>query len=482
MSTSQFLITLLLIIDLFCVIAVIFFERKSPTATVAWLLVLILLPVGGVVAYVAFGSGFPARRKKRYLLKKANDSLYDDKLTKYLMVSQSDYTTNARPFIKVVDYLRGEAQSLYTDQNAVEIFTSGQSKFDRLLDDISRAQDHIHLFYYIFKNDELGREIVAALAEKARQGIRVRVMYDGLGSIMGFSRLFVPLIRAGGQVRAFDRLLFNLSPYIRINYRNHRKIAVIDGKIGYVGGMNVGNEYLGKNSRYSPWRDTHLRITGPAVWFLQERFWMDWLHDNQADPEPQNLEHYFPEPLPGGNVGIQIVSGGPDKFETMPIKSGFLQVIYDAEESLLIQSPYFIPDDAFVDALRISARAGLDVRVMLPRKTDNVLVQQVNMAYAETVLRYGVRVFLYNGFLHAKTVTCDRELVSIGTTNMDIRSFSLNFEINAFIYNKEIALAHHAIFEQDMKNCIELNQNWLDGRNRLERGMCRVARLFAPLM
>ena len=482
MSASQFFITLFLIIDLFCIIAVIFFERKSPTATVAWLLILILLPVVGGVAYVAFGSGFPARKKKRYLSKNARDTLYDDKLKRYLSISQSDYSSNARPFIKVVNYLRAAAQSVYTDQNQVQIVIDGQSKFASLLNDIRQARDHIHLFYYIFKNDGIGRELVAALAEKARQGVRVRVMYDGLGSMMGLSRLFVPLIKAGGRVRAFDRLLFNLSPYIRINYRNHRKIAVIDGKIGYVGGMNVGDEYLGRNRKYQPWRDTHLRITGPAVWFLQERFWLDWLHAEQADQEPQKLERYFPEPLPDGNVGIQIVSSGPDRFESMPIKSGFLQVIYDAEESLLIQSPYFIPDDGFVDALRIAARAGVDVRIMLPRKTDNILVQQANMAYAETVMEYGVRVYLYNGFLHSKTITCDRELVSIGTTNMDIRSFSLNFEINAFIYNKEIALAHAAIFEQDLEHCIELNPAWFSKQSRIERAVCKIARLFAPLM
>ena len=479
MSTSHFLLTLLLIIDLLCIIAVIFFERKSPAATVAWLLVLIFLPLAGVVGYAAFGSGFPARRKKRYHLKKARDALYAHKLQDYLGVNQP---APAAPFSKAAHYLRADAHSLYTGRNRVQIFTAGQDKFDALLQDIREAQDHIHLLYYIFKNDGIGRELVAALTEKARQGVRVRVMYDGFGSIMGFCRLFAPLIRAGGEARAFDRLLFNLSPYIRINFRNHRTLAVIDGKIGYIGGMNVGDEYLGRNPKYRPWRDTHLRLTGPAVWFLQERFWMDWLHGNQSDPEARKLERYFPEPLPGGDVGIQIVASGPDRLGSMPVKSGFLQAIYDAKESLLLQSPYFIPDEGFADALRIAARAGLDVRLMLPEKTDNILVQQANMAYAASMLEQGVKVYLYKGFLHAKTLTCDRKLLSIGTSNMDIRSFSLNFEINAFIYNQELAQAHYAIFEADMARCLELAPGWLEQQGRLQRAACKVGRLFSPLM
>jgi len=482
MSASYFLIHLLLILDIICIIAVIFFERKNPASTIAWVLVLIFVPLLGVAAYVAFGSGFPARKKRKYDLKAARDSIYDDELIKYLNISGTNSASCDPVNKRVIEYLKTEGDGIYTDHNQVRVFLDGRSKFTSLLNDINNAREHIHLFYYIFKNDEIGKEVLAALEEKAKHGVRVRVMYDGLGSIMGLSQMFKPLKNAGGKIMAFSPLLFNLSPRIRVNYRNHRKIVVIDGQIGYVGGMNIGDEYLGRDKKLYPWRDTHLRLTGPSVWFLQERFFMDWLYALEEDPEPRNLEKYFPVPIAEGDIGVQIVSSGPDKADKTPIKSGFLQMIYDAADNVFIQTPYFIPDDSVIDALRIAARSGVDVRLMIPRKTDSILVQQANMAYAQLIIGCGVKVFFYEGFLHAKTITCDSKVTSIGTANMDMRSFALNFEVNAFIYNHEFASAHAAYFEEDLKNCEEIDEHWFDGRPPLARAARKIARLFAPLM
>ncbi len=483
MSANYLFLYTILLLDIVCIIAVIFFERKNPASTIAWVLVLILAPIVGIIAYMIFGNGFPVRKKKKkYSLKAARDSIYDEELTQYLKISNDDPVYNNILYVRMIDYLKTDGDGIYTDKNQVQLFLDGKNKFESLLKDIRSAKDHIHLFYYIFKNDHIGKEVLAALEEKAKEGLRVKVMYDGLGTMLGFSQMFKPLIAAGGKVLPFSPLLFNLSPDIRVNYRNHRKIVVIDGQIGYMGGMNIGDEYLGRDKKLSPWRDTHLRLTGPVVWFLQERFFMDWLYALSEDPEPRNLEKYFPEPLPGGDTGVQVVSSGPDRADNMPIKSGFLQMIYDACKTILIQTPYFIPDDSFIEAMRIAARSGVNVRLMIPGKTDNILVQQVNMAYAQHIADCGVKVYLYNGFLHAKTITCDGKITSIGTTNMDVRSFSLNFEVNAFIYDKDFSEEYARHFEDDIKECREVNSAWFKEHSVFTRAAWKAARLLAPLM
>lgn len=482
MNGNTFLFLLILLLELLCIIGVIFFERKNPASTIAWLLVLLFLPIIGIVAYVAFGSSFPTRKKKKYHLKAKHDSLYDHLLVGYLKISKEDQAYCDPVYRRMIEYFKEEADGIYTDKNQIRLFVDGASKFESLLKDMREAKGHIHLFYYIFKNDQIGKEVLTILEQKAREGVSVKVMYDGLGTMLGFSRMFKALIEAGGIVQPFSPLFFNLSPHIRINYRNHRKIVVIDGQIGYVGGANIGDEYLGRDKKFSPWRDTHLRLTGPCVWFLQERFFMDWLYALTEDPEPRNLEKYFPEPLSSGGMGVQIVSSGPDTSDKAPIKSGFLQMIYDSSDSILIQTPYFVPDDSFIDALRIAARSAVDIRLMIPKKTDNFLVQQANMAYSQIVLGYGVKVYLYDGFLHSKTITCDRKIVSIGTTNMDIRSFSLNFEINAFIYNRDFASTHADWFGKDLKHCEKIDLHWFETRPLFSRAAYKLARLFAPLM
>ncbi len=475
-------------LDIACIAAVLFLERKNPASTLAWILVLLFLPFVGFVAYMAFGSGFPVHKKKRFNDKASRDALYDKYLVKYLNIPSIEERRRAAtpsPVTRLIHYLDREGNGIYTPGNNAEVFYDGNAMFERMKADMLGARQHIHLLYYIFRNDRLGREILAILEQKAREGVTVRLMYDGLGSLKWFSRMFRPLKEAGGEVLAFSPVVFNLNPHIRLNYRNHRKITIVDGQVGYLGGMNVGDEYLGRSKRLSPWRDTHLRLTGPAAWFIQERFFMDWLQGNRSDPEPAQLVKYFPPPLPAGpgeGLGVQIVSSGPDTQEQTPIKSGFLAMIYNAVEEILIQTPYFTPDDSFLDALRIAAGSGVTVKLMLPDRSNNPLTHQANFAYARQVAEYGVQVFFYRGFLHAKTITCDRHAVSIGSSNMDIRSFSLNFEINAFTHNQAFADNHARQFDLDLANCTRATPAWFHARGPLARGISRVAKLFAPLM
>ena len=487
MTLEHILIITATSLDLLCIVAVVFFERKNPTSTIAWVLVLVFIPFLGFIAYLLFGGGFKVKKKKRFILKASQDASHYSNLVSYLNavpwnVPAKENCEYQSGCTGIVNYLQNEGEAFYCRNNAVHLFTDGKDMFPSLLEDMRQAKQHIHVLSYIIKNDQIGKQVLAVLEQKAREGVEVKVIYDGLGTIVGVSKMFDALEAAGGKVAAFSRLFLNLSPRIRVNYRNHRKISVIDGKIGYVGGMNIGDEYLGRSKRLFPWRDTHLRITGSAVCFLQERFFMDWRHLNKGDTENIELEKYFPRPTQIGDIDIQIVSSGPDSADSTPIKSGFLKMIYTARERVYIQTPYFIPDDSLIDALRIAAQAGVDVRVMIPRLKDHPLVHPASLGYAQLVQEYGVKVYLYNGFLHAKSVMCDDHTVSIGSSNFDIRSFSLNFEVNAFLYNQEFSRQNLAAFEHDIQNSELLSKQWFEQKSLVYKGFCKIARLFAPLM
>ena len=353
--------------------------------------------------------------------------------------------------------------------------------FAFMKEDIRRAKKHVHLLYYIIRNDTLGRELVALLTKKAQEGVEVRVMYDSLGSMLSVGRMFKPLIAAGGDVVAFSPLLFTVSSHLRLNYRNHRKITVVDGQVGYVGGMNVGDEYCGRHKRLYPWRDTHLRLTGTSVSFLQERFLFDWISVTEQEPEEPDFERFFTSPLRRGNLAVQIASSGPDT-ETSSIKYGLLELLYAAKKNVYIQTPYFTPDDSFIDALRIASCAGVDIRLMIPGIADHLIVGAATNSYAWQLMESGVKVYRYKGFLHAKTMVIDGTTATIGTTNIGARSFSLHFEVNAFIYDRDFARECERIFLQDQQHCQELDMDWFRSRNPAVRASYGLCRLFAPLM
>ena len=481
MTLHTLLIVLLALLDLACIIAVIFVERKNPASSIAWILVLVFIPIGGFIAYAIFGSGFHINKKKRYALKRVSDTLYRQILSGYIGECEKCGPEGDRRHARLIQYLERDGEHFYTENNAVEIYTDGEAMFSAMKEDMQKARKHIHLLYYIFRNDSLGGEIVDILTERARNGVQVRVIYDSLGSLLSSERMFKALRAAGGRVEAFSPLVLSFSSHLRLNYRNHRKITVVDGVVGYVGGMNIGDEYRGRSRRLKPWRDTHLRLTGSSVSFLQERFLMDWMSVNEREMTPEELRPLFPQPLEQGGVGMQIVSSGPD-IASKSIKSGLLEILYSARKNIYIQTPYFIPDESFLDAVRIAARAGVDVRLMIPQLGDNFLVHAATLSYARQVLDAGVRVYKYQGFLHAKTIVFDGAAASIGTANLDNRSFALNFEINAFIYNHAIAAECERIFLRDMENCTELYENWYMERNPAIRGFYSACRLLAPLM
>lgn len=486
-SLGNFITLVYMIVSLVCVAAVVFFERKNPASTIAWVLVLIFLPIIGFAAYLFLGSGFKVNKKKKYKLKARADDLYDNHLKNYLNLADAlKFMQEHENAVRLMSYLFNEGEGIYTANNQVELFLDGRSFYDRLFEDIEAARSHVHLLYFSINNDNVGRRLTELLTRKVKEGVEVRLIYDSLGSRAVMSPpMFRKLRAAGGEVIGFSPILSNIASRFRLNYRNHRKITVVDGSIGYVGGMNIGDAYLGLDKKLRPWRDTHLRLKGQAVWFLQERFLMDWSYANEIDVdqrvEASNLEKFFPGCQSPGHLGVQIVSGGPDTSES-PLKSGLLTMIYAARRNIYLQTPYFSPDGSIMDALRVAARSDVDVRLMLPSLNDHWLSQMSALGYARQALEAGVRVFLYQGFLHAKAVVSDGLVASIGTANINNRSYLLDFEVNAFIYDAQFAADYEQVFERDQENCLELSLDWFEKKSALSRAVYNFSRLFAPIM
>lgn len=476
------IVSFTLVLNIFLAITIIFLERRDPASTWAWLLVLFFLPILGFIIYLLLGRQLGAKHLFRW---EGRNKIGIEKLIEYQKEAienntfefRLDDTSHYRD--KIYLHLKSN-HAVLTQDNDVRVFNDGRDKFDALLEDLENAKDHIHFQYYIIRLDNLGKKITDVLIRKAKQGVKVRVLFDDIGSRGLHKRHLKELIEAGGEVEAFfPAVLPLINP--RLNYRNHRKIVVIDGRIGYIGGFNVGDEYLGLNKKFGYWRDTHLRIEGSALHPLQTRFILDW---NQAS-DNQDIEYderYFPAIPRKGSVGMQIVSSGPDE-EWEQIKDGYLKMIFLAKKYIYIQTPYFIPDVSFLDALRIACLSGVDVRIMIPNKPDHIFVYWATYSNVGKLLKTGARVYIYEkGFIHSKQIVVDDELSTVGTANIDVRSFKLNFEINAFIYNREKSHELAELFEEDIQYCTELTYEMYLQRSRRIKIKESVSRLLSPIL
>ncbi len=458
-------------ITIFSVIGVILSENRNPVKSLAWVTVLLLFPAVGLVLYFFFGRSFKhihmiSRRNKRRL-RRNEKSLNID-------YSSISLTAESLQQIKLAHSLSG---ALYYPDNNVEIFTSGSEKFEALKRDLNDAQQYIHLQYYIFEDDETGKQIRDILIERAKAGVRVRVIYDHVGSFRTKKRFFKEMQNAGIMVYPFFRVAF--PPFAtRINWRNHRKICVIDGKIGYIGGMNIADRYI-KGVPYGVWRDTHLRITGPAINSLQYSFAVDWNfmgqplpNENTEPTTPANNEH----------AGMQMVTSGPTN-RWNDIALVYLKAIANAKKSILIQTPYFLPTESLLRALISAALSKVEVRIMIPRQSDSSMLRYASFSYIRECLRAGIKIYLYDaGMLHSKTLTIDDEFSSVGSTNFDFRSFEHNFECNMFIYSKDVNKRMREIFAQDLKECSRISPAKWDKRPGIEKAKESIIRLLSPIL
>lgn len=482
MNIWQQVLLLFFIFNIIGAIYTVFHEKRDVAATWAWLLTLTLLPGIGFIIYLFIGKKMTAGQ------------IYDIKMQKSLGMSELAVVQKElleenegdgpgdddENLVNTAILFLESDESILTRGNKVEILTDADLKFQQFIADIERAQSHIHLLYYTFRSDTLGRKIVAALEERAAAGVEVLVVFDALGCRGNDRHFFSRLEELGGKTHVFfgSRIPF---VNLRMNYRNHRKIMIIDGKVAYMGGFNIGKEYIGKGP-LGNWRDTHMRIQGNAVLTLQSRFFMDWnAVVSEADLKGDE-DRYFPIAPKVGNTAMQIVASGPEN-DVQAIKMGFIKMISQAKKSIYIQTPYFIPDSSVHEIIKIAALSGVEVNIMIPAKPDHPFVYRATEYFAKDILEYGANVFIYkDGFFHSKVLIVDEEISSVGSANMDVRSFKLNFEINAFMYDSKIAqeLIHH--FKRDLQKSQQVDTAYFQKQSKWRKFKQSFSRLLSPIL
>lgn len=475
MMNSSILLIIAYVVSILSAISLIFIERKEPNTTWAWLLILFVLPGVGFIIYLIFGQNLS--RQKIFREKK----VVDEKKSKVLMEKFKEEKEKgaSSEFMELVRMNYTHSGALYTEGNSLTTFIDGEKKFEALINDIRDAKEFIHIEYYIFRMDNLGKTLIDELSKKVKDGVEVRFVVDAMGS-KSIRNKDIKYIRSLGI--KFHIFFPGILPLIniRLNFRNHRKIVVIDGEVGYVGGFNVGDEYVNKGDQFDYWRDTHIRIKGKAVNELNKRFILDW--DYASEGELKNYDKYFKLQEDSGNIGIQIVSSGPDHKEEY-IKNAYMKIINNAKKSVYIQTPYLVPDEPMKEALKIAALSGIDVRIMVPDKPDHFFMKWILSANMGDLMEWGVKFYTYQkGFIHSKTIVSDGKVCSIGTANLDIRSFQLNFEINAIIYDDKFSKEQEDIFIKDIEDCKLVTMEEYENRSRALKIKEALIRLVAPIL
>ena len=490
----QLVATILYILLILTVVVVILVDKGDSGRKFAWLLIIAALPVLGILLYFLVGINYRHhwifnRRHQKYkelFLQGTNDALNN------ILFGHEAESLVREDFRLLASLMGRDAYPTVSSGNDFEIITQGRRKFELLCEDILQAKEYIHMEYFKFGNDEGGKAIKELLMRKAKEGVKVRFILENIANFPIRPKYYNDMKEAGVEVVRFTNPRSHFLKFVTsINFRNHRKIVVIDGKIGYTGGMNINDNYFNR------WRDTHLRITGPAVASLQYAFMDSWLTAGATIDQP--LIDYYPVAIAAmGSIGgsdaslrsaaapagklVQIVPDEPDLPMPMLLYS-YEWIIQHARKYIWLQTPYFVPPEPVLDAMKVAALSGVDIRIMLPERADNFITRPANRAYYEEILQAGVRLFLRQGeFIHSKTIVCDDYLSSIGSANIDSRSFDINYEINTYIYDEETALKCKAIYEADLEKSRELTlEEWSrrPWHNRLAES---VIRLLSPLL
>jgi len=449
---------------------VVLLDNKGAIKTWAWLMVIIFVPIIGVVLYYLLGH---YSQKERMISKRQANMI-----KRQTLIANNNPEQDIPPIYRSWTRLFFQTnQSVPLGNNGVTIFTKGQQKIDALLRDISEAKEHIHVQYYIIANDAVGLEVRDLLIKKAEAGVEVRVIYDDVGCWNVPKSFYEPMYTAGIEVRAFLKVRFPKFTS-HINYRNHRKLVIIDGQIGYIGGMNLAQRYI-DGTPFESWRDTHIRVVGSAAHGLQSSFLLDWYF---VDRSILTDKKYFPTPIIGGKVLMQMVTSSP-VYKWKEIHQGLVRMITFSSDYIYIQTPYFIPSDEIINAMQTAALSGTSVELMIPEKGDSAVTQLSSFFFLEKLLEAGVKIYLYQaGFLHSKMLVSDDTMCTVGSANIDHRSFDHNFEINAMIYDQEVSKEMRDIFIEDKKNCRELSLEEWTKRGKVDRLLQGIARLFAPLL
>lgn len=448
-------------------------DNRQPAKTMAWMLVLMFIPFLGIILYIFFGQN---TRKERKIWQQSLDQLTKRSMLEF--VEQKDFNI-PEEYRTISNLFMNQNLALPFKNNEVEIYTSGYDFFPSLLMEIGKAEHHIHIDTFIISDDPLGRIIADALIDKAKQGVEVRLIYDDVGSWRTPNSFFTCMRNEGIEVYAFMPVRFPAFTS-RVNYRNHRKICVIDGEVGFIGGMNIARRYVQGTPKQS-WRDTHVKLTGAAVYGLQRAFLVDWYFVSKVLITERS---YYPEIIIGQNNSlVQVVTSSPTSLWP-EIEQGYVRILTNAKHYVYMETPYFLPTDPILFAMRVAALSGVDVRLMIPYETDTKVVEWASRSYVIEASRAGVKILLYRkGFNHSKLLVSDDAMATIGSTNVDFRSFENDFEANAFFYDKKIALQVKEVFLADQKDSIDLDDvRRFIKKPFLQRLWESFVRLLSPLL
>ena len=456
-------------------VVVVVLDNHNPMRAMSWVVVLLFLPVVGLVLYVFFGRNL----RREHLIGKRTLSRISRKSLQAYIEQRSIQTPPA--YSQLINLFRSLNKALPFEGNRTTLYFDGYTMVQALMRDIARARHHIHLEFYIFEDDAVGRLVRDLLVDKARQGVEVRLLYDDVGSWDVPNGFYDRMRSEGIEVRGFLKVRFPLFTS-KVNYRNHRKLCVIDGKTGYIGGMNIAMRYI-RGTKGSAWRDTHLRISGGAVYGIQRAFLVDWYF---VDRTLISNRCYYPA-QPGGGVTngciMQVVTSSPVS-QWPEMMQGYVRILLQAKRYVYMETPYFLPTEPVMFAMRTAALAGVDVRLMVPLHCDAKLVEWASRSYVREAVDSGVEVYLYSsGFNHSKLLVSDDSLSTCGSTNIDFRSFDNNFESNVFIYDRGMALRIKEVFMKDMENCVRYEDYMRSRRLSFTHRLWEsLVRLFSPLM
>lgn len=469
-------------VNLLFAIVVVFFERRNPKSVWAWLLLLYFLPVVGFLFYLLVGVDL--RKRKRFRIKEVEDSIQEaSRQQEYSLksIKPEELDENLKKYRELILYNLKAGGAVLTGDNDINIFTDGNELFDAVIEDLKKAKWFIHIEYYIIRDDVLFQRIREVLEQKIKEGVEVRILYDAMGCRTVSTHFWKELAGTGIEIAEFFPALFGRF-HLRMNYRNHRKILIVDNEAAYVGGFNMGREYVDLDEHFGHWRDTHIRICGAATLNLQLRFLLDWNYaaGKNLFGEPK----YYTETAYGKYdfCKAQIIAGGPDHTQQV-IRDNYLSLIHKARKSIYIQTPYFIPDEAVFAALRMAVLSGVQVSIMIPCKPDHMFVYWATYSYVGELVMAGAKCYTYdNGFLHAKGIVVDGEVFCYGTANLDIRSFALNFEVNIIVYDVEKAQEMEGYFLEDLAYCSEISKDVYAQRRLWIRMKEQICRLLSPVL
>lgn len=471
--------TILIIVEILygvTVIGLIFLiicENRNPQKTISWVLVLLFIPILGIILYLFFGE---EHRRINSTNKKLHKHLQGIETPRYNIIESGVVDPK---YDKLHMMLEKINKSALVDGNNIEIFSDGKEMFAHFFEDIKNATDHIHIFFYKIMDDKIGNQFKDLLIKKAKEGITVRLIYDDVGSLKTSKKYFDELRESGVLVASFLPIK---PPRIarRVNYRNHRKLSIIDGKVGYLGGMNVADNYIEPISWGTKgiWRDMQIRISGRGCYGLQSIFLIDWFYSYKEHLSSRN---YFPNIESQGRNLMQIVSSGPIDINES-LDCGFIATINSAKRYLYIQTPYFVPTEGIMSSLKVASHSGIDVRIMMPYQSDNAFVDAATFSYIDELLAANIKVYRYTaGFIHSKMMLIDDELSVIGSANLDKRSIELNFETTAFIYDKDTALKVKTIFKKDAEDSEKLTLHYWRCRSAWRKIFESIMRIMSPL-